>query len=434
MHEESLTKLLSSLGQMHLQEGFDSLDSASKEKFIQELSSLSSVLLFKQRALLSAPKEESFSVAEWKECSFSVAEESEKKGKELLSKGLCACLILAGGRGSRLGSSSPKGTLGVSVIKKKSLFQLLFERTFYAGLQCGKKLPLVIMTSSYNHQETIAFLFSHNWFGLDQEQVYFFTQEDLPLCDTEGNWFLEAPGKLAKGPDGNGHALHLFYQSGVFEILQKQGVEYLNIVPIDNALADPFDVDFLGFHATEGSDVSIKSIKRDSEAEHVGVLASDNGSLRVVEYTELAKIAKVVTEEISFPLASTGLFCFTFDFIKKLVSLKQEIPWHLSFKKSLSYPPLEEKYAWKFEYFLFDVFAYAKKTSVLVLPRSLCFSPLKNAEGDNSLATVARDLLHRDRQIYKTLTGEEPPSEVFELSLAYSYPRAGEIQSISLFV
>ncbi len=280
MHEESLTKLLSSLGQMHLQEGFDSLDSASKEKFIQELSSLSSVLLFKQRALLSAPKEESFSVAEWKECSFSVAEESEKKGKELLSKGLCACLILAGGRGSRLGSSSPKGTLGVSVIKKKSLFQLLFERTFYAGLQCGKKLPLVIMTSSYNHQETIAFLFSHNWFGLDQEQVYFFTQEDLPLCDTEGNWFLEAPGKLAKGPDGNGHALHLFYQSGVFEILQKQGVEYLNIVPIDNALADPFDVDFLGFHATEGSDVSIKSIKRDSEAEHVGVLASDNGSLQ----------------------------------------------------------------------------------------------------------------------------------------------------------
>ena len=48
----------------------------------------------------------------------------------------------------------------------------------------------------------------------------------------------------------------------------------------------------------------------------------------------------------------------------------------------------------------------------------------KNAEGDNSLVTVARDLLHRDRQTYAMLIGKEPPSEVFELSLAYSYPGA----------
>ena len=426
IYEESLIKLLSSLGQPHLSLGFESLDPESKKKFVEEISALSPSLLFKQRALLAASPKDPRPFSEWEKCSYVVSKEAKDKGREMLSEGLVACLILAGGKGSRLGSSSPKGTVGVSAIKRKSLFQLLFEKTFYQGLRCGKKLPLVIMTSSSNHQETVEFISSHGWFGLDQNQIYFFTQEDLPLCDKQGNWFLEAPGKLAKGPDGNGHALHLFYQSGLFETLQKQGVANLNVVLIDNALADPFDEGFLGFHALEKSEISIKSIKRESEEELLGVLASDEGALRIIEYTERSKQTQIEPDRISFPLANTGQFCFTFDFIKKLVSAKSEIPWHLSFKKSISFPGFEEKFSWKFEYFLFDVFAYAKQISVLVLPRSVCFSPLKNAEGNSSLVTVASDLLELDRKTYKTLTGEDPLLDVFELSLAFRYPREGE--------
>jgi UDP-N-acetylglucosamine/UDP-N-acetylgalactosamine diphosphorylase len=67
------------------------------------------------------------------------------------------CILIAGGQGSRLRFNGPKGMYPISPIKNKSLFQLFAEKTLAAGLQVGKMLRLAIMTSPYNHEETMRY-------------------------------------------------------------------------------------------------------------------------------------------------------------------------------------------------------------------------------------------------------------------------------------
>ncbi len=363
----------------------------------------------RKQFILHPPKEDFSFCEDWTDASFGASAEDIAEGKALLQNGKVGCLLLAGGQGSRLGESVAKGKVPVSVIQNKSLFQIFFEQILYAGRYYGIKLPIAVMTSSLNHEETIAFLTEHNLFGLSEDQVYFFTQDDLPFCDEEGNSFSEDSPFPIKGPDGNGKALHRMYSSGVLNAFLKAGVEYVNVIQIDNPLADPFDAGFIGFHKRSGGEVSVIAVTKEFEGEKAGMLASDKGRCRVIEYTE--KLDK------SFSLLNTGLFCFDAAFINRIGKENANLPWHAAYKKIA-----QDTFAWKFEYFLFDVFTYANKVSVLVKPRAECFSPLKNATGDKSLETVQRDLLRRDRALYKVLTGKEPPNGKIELSFAFRYP------------
>ena len=51
-------------------------------------------------------------------------------GEDLVQAGKTAAFTVAGGQGTRLGYDGPKGTLAVSPIKKKPLFQLFAEQNF----------------------------------------------------------------------------------------------------------------------------------------------------------------------------------------------------------------------------------------------------------------------------------------------------------------
>ncbi|MBS0628352.1 MAG: UTP--glucose-1-phosphate uridylyltransferase [Verrucomicrobia bacterium] len=375
----------------------------------------SSSLKEKQKQFVLHPVKEDFSsYRDWTEATLEGSTEDILCGETLLKEGKVGCLLLAGGQGSRLGEGIAKGRVNVSLVQNKSLFQIFFEKTLYAGLQCGRKLPIAIMTSFYNHEETVEYLSSHNWFGLSEDQVYFFSQENLPFCDEEGNQIFQESGAIMEGPDGNGKALHRMYESGVLDAFRQLGVEHVNMIQIDNPLADPFDKSFIGFHHRKESDISIIAVTRESEGEKAGVLASDNGFCRIVEYTEKL--------QGPFSLLNTGLFCFKVDFIERIGKENKQLPWHIAYKKIS-----EDKFAWKFEYFIFDVFSYAKTISVFVEPRSGCFSPLKNAEGDKSLKTVRRDLLQKDRDRYTLLTGKDAPASDIELSFAFYYPKPEEI-------
>jgi UDP-N-acetylglucosamine/UDP-N-acetylgalactosamine diphosphorylase len=371
----------------------------------------------------------------------SAFEEYEKSGSlqrksiglKLLAEGKVGCLLIAGGQGSRLNYTKPKGLYPVSLVQKKSLFQLFAERVKAAGDLVGRPLFVAIMTSPGNEEETISYFKENNFFGLEKEQLFFYSQEELPFLDAKGNLFLEAPNRLAMGPNGNASSLKHFFTSGLWDSWQKAGICYLNYFHVDNALADPFDAELTGFHAENAaSDVIIKCIERTNPLEKIGVLFKRGETVSVVEYSEISQEERDARKEdgsLKNACANIGLYSFRMDFVREVgLRYYDELPFHKAWKAAKcltdkgTFEMSKTPIAWKFEKFIFDVLPFAKEVKAILYPRKECFAPLKNAEGEDSLQAVQIALWQRDKAVFEQISGISVKDRVFELHPAFYYP------------
>lgn len=103
-----------------------------------------------------------------------------KKGLELIGENKVAVVLMAGGQGTRLGSSDPKGCYDIGLPSKKSLFQLQAERIYRVQVlaAASKKtsefdviIPWYIMTSGPTRRPTEEFFEKNNYFGLNKNNV-----------------------------------------------------------------------------------------------------------------------------------------------------------------------------------------------------------------------------------------------------------------------
>jgi len=108
--------------------------------------------------------------------------EYRKIGLQAIAEGKVGVLLMAGGQGTRLGSSDPKGCYDIGLPSHKSLFQYQAERIarleVLAGDQAASRviIPWYVMTSGPTRKATEAFFSQNNFFGLDPSQVIFFEQ------------------------------------------------------------------------------------------------------------------------------------------------------------------------------------------------------------------------------------------------------------------
>lgn len=436
-------KKLGSINQSHLLDGYGELTLEQQNRLLAQIDQINlETFKLQQQLLRSSESQILQDILPFPPPPSSGNQIDFAAGKTLVAQGLMGCLIVAGGQGTRLHFEGPKGMFPVTQHEHKSLFQLFAEKVAAAGRQAKRTLPLAIMTSPNNHQETIAFFQEHHFFGLDSQQVSFFSQSTLPLLDKSGNLFLESKDTLAVGPDGNGLALHHFFYSGLWSIWYQQGVRALNFIVIDNPLADPFDAELLGYHQRCHNDITVKCVLRKHAREKVGVLAQQAGNgdeaqvgrskkkTVIVEYSELPEsLADLVQSDGSLMFSYANIsYCFSLDFIKKSVQNSLSMPLHKAFKAA-SYLDSSghtqraiKPIAWKFETFIFDLLPMAEKVGALLYPRDQCFSPLKNYEGDDSIETVRHALQNNDRRVFEEVTGEPYNEARGDISQDFYYP------------
>ena len=114
-------------------------------------------------------------------------------------------------------------------VGSRSLFELFGGMVHAARRRYDSAIPWYVMTSPANHDRTVEYFGSHQFFGLPQKDVFFFPQGRLPAFDLQGRLLLAAKHSLALAPDGHGGSLKALVKSGALDDMRSRGVEIISV-------------------------------------------------------------------------------------------------------------------------------------------------------------------------------------------------------------
>lgn len=352
----------------------------------------------------------------------------KETGEILLGKGQVAAFLVAGGQGSRLGFNGPKGMFDIGLPSHKSLFQLQAERLQNLAAQVGHAIPWCIMTSPLNHEATVSFFREHDYFGMNKDDIRFFEQGTICALNPNGKAVVDENNRLALVPDGNGGCFRALSQSGTLAWLVERGVQYVFLYSVDNALCRICDPAFVGALAADGRAVSAsKVVAKAGPGEKVGIFAFQNNKPGVVEYSDLPENLRDMTNadgSLTYDGGNIAVHLFKISGLRKLQTGK--LPWHTARKTVCGI----EK-CFKFEQFLFDAFPLLGSMLPFGVIREEEFSPVKNAEGNDSPKTAREMIGKLHREWLRKAHVEIDPHKLYEVSPTLSY--AGEGLSRRLF-
>ena len=394
--------LLNMYSQEHIIKLLEKLDENQKQVLVEQISKIDFHQLkelydnTKKEIEIKENKIEPLPYLDKKKLSEEQKEEFQRLGEAVLEKGEYAVVTMAGGQGTRLGHSGPKGTFKLDVYGKgKYLFEILAENLKEANQKYGKIIPWYIMTSKENNDETIEFMEKHNYFGYDKDSVRFFAQSELPLVDVNGKLLVGKDMKIKEASDGNGGTYSSLRASGCLAEMKEKGIKWVFIGGVDNALLKMADTILLGMAIDKKVQIASKSIVKANPHERVGVFAKMNGHPKVIEYSEMPeKMAEEVDSDGELKYGEAHIMCnlYTIEAIEKIS--KETLIYHSAFKKN-SYIdengkeviPQEEN-SYKFESFIFDAFELFDDIAILRGKREDDFAPVKNKEGVDSPKTA----------------------------------------------
>jgi UDP-N-acetylglucosamine/UDP-N-acetylgalactosamine diphosphorylase len=320
-------------------------------------------------------------------------------GERLIREGQVAAFTVAGGQGTRLGWDGPKGTFPATPILHKPLFQVFAEYLLKVQEKYQTRLPWYIMTSPINDEATRRFFQEHGFFGLEPQDVMFFSQGTMPAIGFDGKILLGSKGELALSPDGHGGSLKALYRSGAIADMERRGVTQVSYFQVDNPNVKCIDPLFLGLHALDGAQMSSKMLPKASPTEKVGNFAQRDGRIQIIEYSDMPdELAESRNPDgsLRFNAGSIAIHVIAVEFVKGLNenSGRFGLPYHRAEKKVEHIDPETgetrkpaEPNAVKLEAFVFDALPLAERSIILETDRIEEFAPIKNAEGTDSPAT-----------------------------------------------
>lgn len=323
-------------------------------------------------------------------------------GIEAVRAGKVGAVLLAGGMGTRLGSDAPKGMYDIGISRHVYIFQRVIENLMKVVSKSGNYIQLFVMTSEKNHDATVNFFREHDYFGYDSEYIAFFMQDMAPAADYGGKVYMEAKDCIATSPNGNGGWFLSMKKSGLMELIEKRGIEWLNVFAVDNVLQSIADPVFIGAVLEGGYSVGSKVIRKVSPDEKVGVMCTEDGRPSIVEYIEL-------TDDMLTQKDENGEYAYNFGVIlnylfkvdRLLGLLERKLPYHKSAKKipyinekGESVKP-DEPNGYKYEQFILDMIQMLDSCLPFEVLREKEFAPIKNKTGVDSVES-ARELLKKN--------------------------------------
>ncbi|CAA9989903.1 UDP-N-acetylglucosamine pyrophosphorylase, putative [Plasmodium knowlesi strain H] len=384
--------------------------------------------------------------------------ELKQMGLEIIKQSEVAVLILAGGMGSRLGFNKPKGLLEITPVLKKTFFQFYFEQVKFLeeytvavdtvprshdhangenSMGCvnrssergddspkknipsnGTTIYVYVMTSEYTHDETINFLEEKNFFGLKKENVKFFKQSNNYATDFNYNIVLSNQNTLLTFPGGNGDVFRALDKNQIIEDMIRKKIKYIQVVSIDNVLNKICDPVLIGFCSFFHCDVANKAVKME-DVGSMGIFclkratkkeAHDNAMMNefsVCEYTEVNEY--ILNNPELFIYGNICHHIFSLPFLHHIVKgkLYNHMKMHRIVRKRDYYNYEEDKNGdsplvtssplYCYEYFIFDVFKYAKRILSLEVSIEDEFYPIKNNDNGMTILNAQKKLSHMHR-------------------------------------
>lgn len=320
-------------------------------------------------------------------------------GVSAIREGKVAALLLAGGMGTRLGSDKPKGMYNIGLAKDLYIFEMLINNLMDVVNQTGAWVPLYIMTSEKNNDDTIQFFEEMNYFGYDRDYVEFFIQEMAPAASFDGKIFLEDKDRVSTSPNGNGGWFISFVNAGLAKKAKEAGVEYINIFAVDNVCQRMADPCFVGAMIDGGYRSASKVVSKATPEEKVGVLCLEDGKPSIVEYYELTEDMRYETRdngELAYKYGVILNYLFNMEDLEKNLNnnlivhvVKKKVPYLNESGEKIK-PETENGY--KFETLVLDMVHMMDNCLAYEVVREKEFAPIKNKTGVDSVDS-ARELL-----------------------------------------
>lgn len=402
MQYQEAYQRLESYGQTHLLQYYDTLSSEQQAALLQQIADMDfSVLERSMQEETPRGKLEPLGA-----CTISEITEKQteyrKIGLDAIRSGSVGAVLLAGGQGSRLGCSGPKGVFQIGVNNDLTIFECLFRNLMEVTEEAGVPVPLFIMTSEVNDAETKAFLKEKQFFGYPKESVCFFVQEMAPVVDADGKILLETKSRMAVSPNGNGGWFSSMQRAGLLNVLEQKHITWLNVFAVDNVLQRMADPCFIGATIAANCTSGSKVVAKADPEEKVGVLCLEDGKPSIVEYFEMTNDMRNLRESDGTLTYRYGVilnYLFRVDQLRKTLSCN--LPLHRAFKSvacltedGTTVKP-EKPNGYKLETLVLDMVHMQENCLLYEVEREREFAPVKNATGVDSVET-ARALLKKN--------------------------------------
>jgi UDP-N-acetylglucosamine/UDP-N-acetylgalactosamine diphosphorylase len=326
-----------------------------------------------------------------------------RTGENAIRAGEVAIFLVAGGQATRLGIEAPKGTLPITPVRNKPIFEHHAEKIRALSRKYNVSLPYYIMTSETNQESTREFFELNRYFGLRREDVFFFRQEMMPALDFEGRLILDEKDHIFTSPNGHGGSITSLKRSGALDDMKARGIRHIFYFQVDNVLIKMADPLFIGRHIENGAEMSAKVAPKTTPEEKVGVVCVVGGRTNVIEYSDLSDehmYARNPDGSLTFSAGNLAIHVLDVGFVERLNRKKEWLPFHTA-EKAVPFLNTEGelikpngKNGLKFEKFVFDALSSAQATAIVEVDRDEEFAPIKNASGVDSPDT-ARELMMR---------------------------------------